>query len=211
MRLGMLSFFVLVALPAICLAGFLALCPDSVQAAESAYKPVGTDMMCGPHCLWLAAEACGVRVSLNRVAQLAGTTPEDGTGVQGILDAASQLGLTGQVVETTPTALARDPRRAILILDGNTHFAYVKQTSSAGVVLIENLDVHEMSRSALLKRWDGLAIMLAPRGQALPQRAHYPAIWNVIMWIGLALILLGIGAVVRTARLRRRDNIPLRP
>lgn len=165
--------------------------PDSTTA--------GAEMMCGPYSLWLAARTIGVDVSLKRIKQVAGTTPWDGTSIQGMIDAARDLGLQPQVIRASLDYISRDPRQTILVLDDNTHFAFVKEIADDRVVMIEYLALREFSQAELNDRWDGLAIMIGLPDDPITAPPQIYTFWPWLAVIGTVLFATGATLLLRNA------------
>jgi len=151
-------------------------------------------MMCGPHCLWLAAKRCGVNISLERARRLVAPdlrSLHKGTSVQSMLQAAQTLGLRGEVVATSLEGLSRDPRSAILIVDDDTHYVFLKRIDSPRVSLIDSMRPVVLSREALEKRWGGLAIMIGTSEDVIAAGSRYSLVTILLSVSGAAGIVAG--------------------
>jgi len=164
------------------------------------------DTLCGPRCLWLAATKLGRDVSLESLISMAKVDAKKGTSVKNMLEVARGIGLTGQIVRTDVSAIGRDPRCAILIVDDHSHFVFVKDILGGAVTVIDGHEIKTLAADPLRKRWQGEAIMVGAPGRPLTG-ARGP-VWGG--WAGVAagatLLLLAVGGLIRRARGNRRQS-----
>ena len=93
-------------------------------------KPLNPMGDCGPRALVLAASELGVRGELTALTKAAGTT-KDGTSLEGLVKAASSLGLKGEGVQVDRDALAQLPTPAVAWWEGNHFVAVLKISENA--------------------------------------------------------------------------------
>jgi len=171
-----------------------------ILAVEAA-KPLddratdGTRMMCGPHCLWLAAHARGTGVSLREVQHLIKPTMcsmSEGASVEDMVRAARAMNLTAEVVQTNLGGMAGDSRSAILIVDNNSHYVFLKGVVGDDVVLIDSLAQRRLRRDELCRRWGGLAIMVGRPGEFTATIWRRDRITRLLVTTGLLATTAGM-------------------
>jgi ABC-type bacteriocin/lantibiotic exporter with double-glycine peptidase domain len=120
------------------------------------------EMMCGPKCLYLVARLYGRPARLGEITRCCSTDPEKGTTVGDLIDCAARLGLTAEVVRTDLDALCVDKRKAILIVDANSHFVLFHDKRGRKVRFVDDERLREVDVEEFDRYWEGLAIMIAP-------------------------------------------------
>jgi ABC-type bacteriocin/lantibiotic exporter with double-glycine peptidase domain len=113
------------------------------------------DFDCGPASLVNAAAALGRKISIERAALFAGTSPKDGTDEKGILRALGRMGLEGEELHTSHQADAFRwlcqqiglGRPVILAVEGDSHWASVVGVLGGDrVVYVDSADYRENRR-----------------------------------------------------------------
>ena len=152
------------------------------------------NMTCGPDCLWLVARSYGKNVTLARVAEIACTEPPLGTSAANMVRAAEQIGLGAEVVRGDLDAIVKDGRRAILIVNDNTHYVLLEDCDPGAVRVVDGDGRREIVRDTFNRSWDGLAIMV---GESPPESHTVRAkVLAALMALCIAFSVIGLWAVL---------------
>lgn len=116
------------------------------------------EMDCGAASLAMVCRHFGRRVSLSRIRELCHTA-SDGTSLQGICGAASELGLSARALKVSPSHLAQMPLPAICHWEGN-HWVVVYRITRDHVYLADPARArHRLTHAEFLKKWTGYSAL----------------------------------------------------
>jgi HlyB family type I secretion system ABC transporter len=114
------------------------------------------EMDCGAACLGMICQAFGRKVSLTRIRQLCQTSL-DGTSLNDICRAATELGLAARALKVSKRNLDQMPLPAIVHWDGN-HWVVLLETSRIFVRVADPaLGIRKVLRKEFEQKWTGYA------------------------------------------------------
>ncbi len=162
---------------------------------------------CGPACLRFIARFYGRRIANEKLRIFAGTDTK-GTSLQGLLDAANDIGFRSRAVRCPVQALPTLPTPSILLVrlaSGNEHFVVLWRKRRKTVTLMDPARGAFVSttHADAMARWSGVMIIVAPNLSAdVPQVLGMPT-WRRLIGMlkphkGVLFELL-LGAIVCTA------------
>lgn len=138
---------------------------------------------CGPACIASVCRHYGMRISLERISRLCGTTAE-GTTCAGMIHALESLGFQVRALKTNNEGLddLRRPAIAHVILDGRTHFVVIVRVTATVVEFIdpEHGKIKKRPRITFQSWWTGSLIEIKPT-EALKFTKHDPSSFRKIM------------------------------
>ncbi len=138
---------------------------------------------CGPACIASVCRHYGMRISLERISRLCGTTGE-GTTCAGLINALESLGFQARALKTYNDGLddLRRPAIAHVILDGRTHFVVIVRVTATMVEFIdpEHGKIKKRPRITFQSWWTGSLIVIEPT-EALKFIKHDPSSFRKIM------------------------------
>jgi ABC-type bacteriocin transporter len=124
---------------------------------------------CGAACLASVTMYYGLRLSVSRIRQYAGTS-QRGTSIHGLLEAAERLNFQARGARVKETPLSSIPLPAIfhLVLENDMqHFVVVYKIKKSRIVLMDPGlgKIISQSSEAFKKSWSGVIILLIPSEQ----------------------------------------------
>lgn len=173
------------------------------------------DNRCGPHCLLVAARACGHEVTLADIDCLFPDTDRQAS-ISELEDAAHELGLTTLGVHWNDRLPRIEGSSAILPIgdvDGRRHFVVVLRSDGEHVLLLDFPgEAGWLRTSELISRWkwDGnaLHVAISPSALAAIQPNLFRDLAQYLMPVLVVVFTLGYLGFVRTRRVveRRRQK-----
>ena len=132
----------------------------SLTLADETRNHAHVNVMCGPHCLWLAAKSYGITTTLKKLRYFAETHPSRGTSLKSMLKALRQIGLEPLLVNTDWHGLQKIRRPCILLLNqpANGHYVFLERIDSETIGLISPPDRYTWPRSEFVRVFTGNVI-----------------------------------------------------
>lgn len=122
----------------------------------------GNSQMCGPNCLALLSYALGNPVSVQRVADLAGTSSETGTSMSGLAKAARSLGFQARGKRMSLDAYKKIDSPVIIHVNGGyDHYLVLQGFNPDGTFsVIDGPKTRILSENELKKQYSGHALFV---------------------------------------------------
>ena len=120
---------------------------------------------CGAAAIATVAIAHGQRFSVQVLRQAAGTDRQ-GTNLQGLINAADQIGMTATAVKGTEASLNDIPLPSIAHIktaEGLGHFVVIHRVTRRHILIADPArGICKLSRKAFLESWTGYLLLISP-------------------------------------------------
>ena len=120
---------------------------------------------CGPTCLAMVAAYFGHIHSIEALSELA-ETKQDGTSLEGLIRAASGIGLASRGVRVSRAAIHRVPLPVIAHWSENerNHFVVVFEASGSKITIGDPaVGLREIESPEFQRSWTGVLLLVAPK------------------------------------------------
>lgn len=171
------------------------------------------NVMCGPHCLWLAAKCYGVTTDLKRLRYFAETDATRGTSLKNMLKTVRTLELEPLLLNADWAGLQDIKRPAILLINQplNGHYVFLEDIGHETISVLDPPSRKVWMRKEFMDRFTGIVIVVCrdvdDRLVIEGQFKSKGTLGRVLSPLIIMLLVLGVVVIGLFSSARRKNGI----